>query len=185
MAEDIVDDLREAICNSIPYVNTNVVQAAIDGDFSNSPQWIWRNHENGVVGFGRWPDDPDAAPYIRADLICAALARMSTEHALGFKAGIEAAAGEVGRYMRLGRAGGDLAHAITSLPTPPSPLPEILEVMRPFAKIAKSYPDECGDDYRVAFDIDGMGKFYEHWTVGDLRTIAVVFDEHGGDIDAD
>ena len=186
------DNLREAICNSIPYVNTHVVQAAIDGDFSNSPQWIWRNHENGVVGFGRWPHNPDAAPYIRADLICAALARMSTSHALGFKAGIEAGAEAIEGIPRnsgcspcYGHRERDAAYedavdAITSLPTPPSMLPEILEAMRPVAREAESYgaAENAGKPFPDALKV-GNGNI----TVGHLRTLAAMFTKLGGKID--
>jgi len=193
MTEDISDELREAICNSIPYVNNQVVQAAIDGDFSNSPQWIWRNHENGVVGFGRWPHHPDAAPYISADLIIAVLARMATSHALGFKAGIEAAENAVEGARQYydadygfreidawNKAISVAADEITSLPTPPSMLPEILEAMRPVAREAESYgaAENAGKPFPDALKV-GNGNV----TVADLRAIAAMFTKLGGSHD--
>lgn len=55
-------------------VDGQVVIAAMEGDYSKSPQWLWRNHETDVVGFGRWPKIEGAAPYVRLDIAIAASA---------------------------------------------------------------------------------------------------------------
>lgn len=196
---DNLNELRETICNSIPYIDNQVVQAAMDGDFGNSPQWIWRNHENGVVGFGRWPEHPDAAPYIRADLIVDVLARMATSHALGFKAGIEAgaeaaaswrnpaaiklAAGEMtAQELRTAQAvAGGIEMAITSLPTTPSILPEILEAMRPFAVTDTAWNGEPDSLVIELRGVDDEPQPCVH--LGDIRRLVAVVTKLGGKID--
>lgn len=119
-------------------------------------------------------------------------AQLATEHALGFKAGIEAgaeaaaswrnpaaiklAAGEMtAQELRTARAvAGGIEMAITSLPTPPSPLPEILEAMRPMAEqIAKADAARS-----VLGSVTSMHVACDH-----LRAIAAVFTKHGGKID--
>ena len=132
-------------------------------------------------------------------------AQLAASHTLGFKAGIDAAADLIARGAPetsgpdYGMASEDerrgmrerrderyrLADAISSIPTPPSILPEILEAMRPVAKAAASFsggrPTEpvCARPWWA-----GMDYREPALNVGHLRAIAAVFTKLGGKIDA-
>jgi len=120
-------------------------------------------------------------------------AQLATKHALGFKAGIEAAAkacladaaeGEIVWPIGL-RTTADEAYInakrhcadfISSLPTPPSALPELLEAMRPVAEqITKADAARS-----VLGSVTSMHVACEH-----LRAIAAMFTKFGGKIDAE
>lgn len=128
-------------------------------------------------------------------------AQLATSHALGFKAGIEAAAEAitavtlpapvdddwpediVGALVKGVSLADEAVKAIAALPTPPSPLPEILEAMRPVAEIVSK---DIGEDESNADLFRNMYAFNRAplLTVGHLRAIAAVFTKLGGKIDA-
>lgn len=116
--------------------------------------------------------------------------QLATEHALGFKAGIEAAKEAiaavtlpapvdddwpededvVGALVKGVSLADEAVKAITSLPTPPSPLAEILEAMRPIAKRVAEIDEGSAFVWGAATTVD----------IGRLRAIAAVFTKFGG-----
>jgi len=125
-------------------------------------------------------------------------AQLAAEHALGFKAGIEAAVemcladaaeGEAvwpaGSRSTADQAFIDAkyqcAELISRLPTPPSMLPEILEAMRPFARAAQLLQprDPEASDIRIYSPAAGD----EYSLSGDhLRALAAIFAKLGGTV---
>lgn len=73
---DLVERLR------IPGVDSQVLTAAAEMDEAEkaNPEWLWYNGNGAVaVSFGRWAKVEDQAPYIRADLVIAALSLIEAE----------------------------------------------------------------------------------------------------------
>lgn len=127
-------------------------------------------------------------------------AQLSTEHALGFKAGIEAGAAIAQRCMddEDEKAAADrsddievfgkrlmafgtaqvIRDEITSLPTPPSPLPEILEAMRPFAVTDTAWNGEPDSLVIELRGVDDEPQPCVH--LGDIRRLVAVVTKLGG-----
>lgn len=178
MAEDIVERLRKTAADAIAWEGEtmkrwdNIRAMLMDGNTGDLPRLIFES-----IMDGHAEEMQEAATTIEA-----LRAQLATEHALSFKAGIEAAAREAERQMaeELADAGEhatarSIRDAITSLPTPPSPLPEILEAMRPVAEqIAKADAARS-----VLGSVTSMHVACDH-----LRAIAAVFTKLGGKIDA-
>jgi len=124
-------------------------------------------------------------------------AQLATSHALGFKAGIEAAAevaaswrnpaaiklaaGEMtAQELRTAQAvAGGIEMSISALPTPPSALPELLEAMRPAKKHAVEL-EQCS----LFVDSEPLKRAMTD-AAADLRTIDAAFTKLGGKIDAE
>jgi type IV secretory pathway protease TraF len=78
-------DVQEAVraaCDAIPDVNGQVILAAAEMTALQkaAPEWMW--HGQGQTSFGRWQYAEGQAPYVRGDLVLAAIA---TARAAGAK----------------------------------------------------------------------------------------------------
>jgi len=65
---------------AIPGVDPQVMLAAaeLDAEQKANPEWLWYGHDIQKLTFGPWQKQVSQAPYIRADLLAAAL--LAAEH---------------------------------------------------------------------------------------------------------
>ena len=180
MTEDIVERLRATAADAIAWEGEtmkrwdNIRAMLMHGDKGDLPRLIFES-----IMDGHAEEMQEAATTIET-----LRAQLSTEHALGFKAGIEAgvevamSAINVGNGEAKSGMARAIARQISSLPTPPSMLPEILEAMRPFAVEAVTW--EGDDGVRPSFSTGWGHPIDAKFTVADLRAIAAMFTKLGG-----
>lgn len=71
----------KTIRKALPGVHDQVLltAAGMSDAQKRQPEWLWYENDAGLTSMGRWQRDPGATPYVRLDMVLAALDTLAAE----------------------------------------------------------------------------------------------------------